>query len=163
MEEQVQGADDTGKDFNDVTISNTTLPVQLSSSEMEIDGTITIDASAVFYLNGVAFDLNGVLSNNGTFRLEGGEDVAFGTQDTDSGTWEYVGDGAGAATTHNVKDFGVNDYYNLTINDTSGSNSDTFRLTSGLDVENDLNITDAVLDASTNSIDITIEGIGRKR
>ncbi len=68
------------------------------------------------------------ISNSGTLRQQGGETVTFTTYDTDSGTWQYVGDGDAATDSYNLKDVAVSatstDYYNLDI--TSTDPRDTF-------------------------------------
>jgi hypothetical protein len=49
-------------------------------------------------------------SNTAIMRLIGSETITGLTQDTDSGTWSYVGDADSAADTYTVKDFGATDY-----------------------------------------------------
>jgi hypothetical protein len=61
--------------------------------------------------------------NNGTIRVRGTPSVSFtdGTvNDTDSGTWEYYGDGDFVADTFTILEFGLIDYFNLIINTTDG-------------------------------------------
>ncbi|MBA7528088.1 hypothetical protein ES705_20271 [subsurface metagenome] len=82
----------------------------------------------VLYLNGN--DITGASAERGniagTIRLWGNETVFWSTNDINSGTYEYVGDGDAAGDTYSLLDFGTTDYYNLTINSTDGV-TDTFR------------------------------------
>ena len=50
--------------------------------------------------------------------------MSWTTNDTDSGTFEYVGDGDGNAENFNILSFTGADYFHLTINDTNGTRSD---------------------------------------
>ncbi|MBL7132081.1 MAG: hypothetical protein ISS45_11900, partial [Candidatus Omnitrophica bacterium] len=62
-------------------------------------------------------------------------------------------------TTHTLKDFGAGaDYYNLTINDTSATNSDTFQLGAALNVDGNLTITDGTFDVSATNYQINLAG-----
>ncbi|MCK5640814.1 MAG: LamG domain-containing protein, partial [Gammaproteobacteria bacterium] len=103
------GTDDTTKDFDNLTVSGSTL--QLTGSELEVDGTLTINASKILDLNGQDLDLNGTLDNSGMLQLDGSETVAIGTMDTDSGGVMYKGtaDQTGLAA--------GNSYFDLRLND----------------------------------------------
>ena len=83
---------------------------------------ITIETGSLLTLNGKNFTVNGVLANNGTLRLQGGETVILvNGNDVNSGTWEYLGDGlAGTFTIKNWATSPDPDYFNLIINDTHG-------------------------------------------
>ena len=90
-------------------------------------------ANDTLFLDGFSFLFNsGTLSNTGTIQAQGDETITFTStsNDTDSGTWEYVGDGGGTSDTRVIEDFGATDYYNLTINDPNGTpaNRDVFTL-----------------------------------
>jgi len=89
------GTSDDNADFNNITVSGSTL--QLINTELEIDGTLQIDASKFVDLNGQTLDLNGTLVNNGTLQLQGDETVTDLTMDTDSGTTTYDGTGSYAS------------------------------------------------------------------
>lgn len=108
---------------SDVFITNTTAAVSLTGNALNIstnDLTIT-GTNAILSLNGQNLTTD-VLSNTGTLRLRGSETVTLTTQDTDSGTWEYVGDADGLADTFTLIDFGGGvDYYNLKISTTDST------------------------------------------
>ncbi len=84
-------ADDTARDFDNLTISGNTLQIA-SGSELEVDGTLQINASKILDVNAQTLDLNGTLSNDGVVALEGSETIGLGTWDTNSGTVRYYGD-----------------------------------------------------------------------
>ena len=116
---------------SDVFITGSSTVVSLATSTMNL-GTndLTIGTSSTLYINGrtVVFD---VLSNEGTFRMNGNETTTITTVDTDSGTWEYVGTGS-----YTIKDLGITaqpDFYNLLI---TGSST----LQKGLTVDGALNV-----------------------
>jgi hypothetical protein len=119
---------------SDIVINNSGSEVSLLTNNLNI-GTndITIGSGGIFSLNGRNITAD-ILSNDGFFRLQGSETVTLTTQDTNSGTWQYVGNGIGTANTYTIKDFGATDYFHLTINDTSASNSETYSLGSALKV-----------------------------
>jgi len=96
------------------------------SGEWDGSGSLTIsNANATLYLVGYNLTIPGTFSNNGTLKLRGGQTLNF-TNDTNSGTVEYVGDGDTAEDTYTLLDSGTTDYYHLTINSTDGA-TDTFR------------------------------------
>lgn len=135
------GGTGTTQDFNNLTINTTNgAIVQLITNDCDIDGTLTISAGTLD-MNGRSISTTTSFSNTGTLKLQGAETVSWTTNDTDSGTWEYAGDGTGAATTQTVKDFGANDYFKLIINDTSASNKDTFSLGAAVDINDDFVLT----------------------
>ena len=134
-----------GSSFNNLKDSNTTNVVSQVDA-VTVSGNLTIDASAIYDINGQNSTV-GTLTNNGTYRLQGGETtVSISTMDTDSGTVEYDGTGtytglkAGSA------------YWALKINGSGG----TFNLNSALDVNDDLTIAAGSLVA--NGYDITLAG-----
>ena len=59
-----------------------------------------------------ALTVSGTFTNNGTVVLIGNETVNL-VNNTDAGAWKYVGDGS--ASTFTIKNFGANDYFDLTI------------------------------------------------
>lgn len=105
------------KDFQTLVINKSgSAKVTLINNDLDIDGTLTI-ASGVLYLNGHNITTTTSFVNNGTLRLQGQETVSWTVNDTDSGTWEYVG--RNISETITLKDFGATDYFNLVINDTN--------------------------------------------
>lgn len=122
---------------------------------------LTLQASSILTLAGFNLVVDSTLSNSGTIRLRGSETtVTFTTIDTDSGTFEYVGTGAGV--THTLKDFGATtttDYYNLIIND-AGASADNFVVGAGntLTIAGALNVTDGTLNISTNANTMSTAG-----
>lgn len=119
-------------------------------SELDLDSDDLMIIDGILSLDGNDLTVGGTFSNDDTLRLQGGETLAL-TQDADSGTWEFLGDGIGASSTHTISG---RDYFNLTINDSSVSNSDTFLLAAELDVNNDLTLTDGTMDADGNPLTI---------
>ncbi|MBX7147565.1 hypothetical protein K1X76_00645 [bacterium] len=101
--------------------------------------------SGILSLNGSNLTVTGTVSNDGTIRLQGGETVSA-TNDTNSGTVEYVG-----TSTYTELKFGDN-YYNLTINGNGGA----WGLDAVLDVNNNFSLTQGSLE--TNGNDITVGG-----
>jgi len=143
------GTANAAKDFNDLQVSGSTL--QLITSALEVDGTLTIDSTKTLDLSGQALTNGGTFANNGTLKLRGNEAITI-TQDIDSGAWEYYGDGSTVtAPTHTIKDFGANDYFNLTINDPSASNRDTFKLGNPLDLNGNFILQGGTFDVDTTS------------
>ncbi|MBI4398003.1 MAG: hypothetical protein HY586_02635, partial [Candidatus Omnitrophica bacterium] len=131
------------KDFDNVTVSGSVL--QVTSTDLEIDGTLTINSSSTVDLNGQSLAL-GTLSNNGTLQLEGGEAlVSILTMDTNSGTVLY--DGTGTYTQLIAGD----NYYNLTFNGTGSWTLDAL-----LDVNNNFTITDGTVNA--NGLNMNVAG-----
>ncbi|HNV86485.1 MAG TPA: hypothetical protein PKL97_05915 [Candidatus Omnitrophota bacterium] len=100
----------------------------------------SISNTGIFELNGKNWTMTGgSLSNDGTVRLQGNEALNGLSQDADSGTWEYVGDGDGTSETFDILDSGSGDFYNLIINDTHAT-KDTFRATAPLKIYNDFTV-----------------------
>jgi hypothetical protein len=109
-------------------------------------------------LNLRGYDLTAAtLSNDGTFRWRGDESVVItGGNDTDSGTWEYMGDGDLSGDLFTVKDFGASDYFNLVL--TSTNTADQFRLAAALDVNGSLTISSSTLHTSASNRSINVAG-----
>jgi hypothetical protein len=83
-------------------------------------GSLTITSGDVFSLNGFNFGMGGnSFSNEGVFELRGSETVTL-TQDIDSGTWRYIGNGDGNVDFYPIKDFGATDYFSLTFEAVDG-------------------------------------------
>ncbi|MFH0731727.1 MAG: SBBP repeat-containing protein [Candidatus Omnitrophota bacterium] len=131
-----------------------TTVVQLSGNGLDVDGTFTI-TKGIFYLNGQPISSGTTLSvtDNGTLRLNGNEAMSWTSNSTATGTWEYVGAGAGP---YNIKDFGVNDYHNLLINASNGT--DVFQLTAALNVDGDLTIDSGELNVTDTDYQINVAG-----
>ena len=133
---------------------NVTLQSNLNLSNNDLD---IVDAG--FDLNGYnlamsggTFDVDSDTDGDGKFRLQGGETVTLGggtVQDTNSGLWEYYGNGTGVQSLLLIKNWGATDYYDLQINDTSATNSDTFYINTAMRMANDLTVTDATYSGET--------------
>lgn len=123
---------------------------------------LTLQANAILTLAGFNLVVDSTLSNLGTIRLRGNETTVTITNiDADTGTFEYVGTGAGV--THTLKDFGAaaaNDYFNLVIND-AGASADNFVVGAGntLTIAGALNVTDGTLNLSTNTNTMPVAGV----
>ena len=132
------------KDFNNLTVSGSTL--QLTGTALEVDGTLTINASKILDLNSQSLTL-GILANNGTFQLTGGEAITVTTWDADSGLVKYTA----ISGSRDIKDFGATDYYNLEI----AGNGGTFTLgASALKVANNFTVSNGIFNGGTQNIDV---------
>lgn len=152
------GGTGTGNQFYNLTINkSSTATTTLITNNADITNALTISAG-ILDLGGKNIVTTTSFSNSGTLRLQGSETVSFSTNDTDSGTWEYYGDGTGAATTQTIKDFGNADYYALKIYDTSASNQDTFRTNGTLNASSTVTVASSTLDISTNSNLLILDG-----
>jgi hypothetical protein len=147
-----QAITSSGDAFNNVQNSASTTVVSLVDT-ISIGGNLTIDTGSVLALSGQNITVTGTLNNDGTVRVQDGETTTL-TQDIDSGTWEYVGNGTGSQLLTIIKDFGATDYYNLVINDASVSNSDVFELGSAITTANDFTVTDGEFRGSTFTLTI---------
>ena len=103
------------------TDSNDIITASSSVSSFTLNGDLEITTSSIFYLGGADLSVTGDFSNNGTLRVVGSEYLGI-TNDTDSGTFEVVGDGDSAVDTYT----NTLDFYNLKLNFTD--NDDTFYL-----------------------------------
>ncbi len=92
-------------------------------------------------LSGYNFNVTGTMSNDGTFRLQGGE-LLTGTMDSDSGLVEYYGSASYSSLAAG------NSYYHLTFNNASAS----WTHTGVLDVNGNLTLTNGTLNSSGNNI-----------
>ncbi len=91
--------------------------VQMGSTET-IAGNLTI-TSGILDVNGSGLTVSGTFSNLGTLRIQGDETLSL-TNDTDSGTIEFVGDGDSAADAYNMLNWTFN---NLSVNFTDSADS----------------------------------------
>ncbi|MBI4341918.1 MAG: filamentous hemagglutinin N-terminal domain-containing protein, partial [Candidatus Omnitrophica bacterium] len=144
-------------DYFNLTITTTdSTDVIQSAGAKSIAGALTVSAGTLS-LNGNALTVTGAVSNTSTIRLIGSESVTLSSgNDTDSGTWTYVGDGDGLADTFTLLDFGATDYYSLTINLTDAN--DTVQLGAATTVAGDLTITAGTLDGGSQTL--TLSGAG---
>ncbi|MBF0217836.1 MAG: filamentous hemagglutinin N-terminal domain-containing protein, partial [Candidatus Omnitrophica bacterium] len=109
---------------------------------------LTISTGTTFDLNsqGLTLTSGATFSNSGTLKLRGTEIFNGFTNDTDSGTVEYYGDGA-----YNSLAAGSN-YFNVKFNSASGSGS--WRATQAMDVNGELNITSGEFFANGQTINL---------
>jgi hypothetical protein len=109
----------------------------------DVNGNLTITAGT-FNSNGQNITLGGssTVSNDGIFRLQGGETLTNFTNDTDSGTVEYVG-----TSTYASLKAGLN-YYHLTFNGSGGN----WTTTGTLDVNGNLTITAGTFNSNGQNI-----------
>lgn len=120
--------------------------VKLNGSTMDIATTVTINASDVSGTNTLDGDSGNIFvgstwTNNDVFN----SDTSTVTFDAASGTINITPNGTGVDR----------DFYNLTFND--GGGSTTFALQEAIDVDNDLTITDGIVDThSTNNYAVTV-------
>ena len=145
------GTGNNNKDFQTLTkTSGGTL--QLVTSGLEVDGTLTVSSATTLDLNGQNLTA-ATLDNSDTVQLQGGETVNVTTNDTNSGTVRYVGDGDVTQDTFNISGFGSSQYNNFTINDTH-TTKDIFQTTQDVMVYGDLTINGGTLTATSHNIDV---------
>ncbi|MBI4970897.1 MAG: DUF2341 domain-containing protein [Candidatus Omnitrophica bacterium] len=142
-----------GSSFYDMTHSGSgTLQLQ---DALVISNNIT-NSAGTLDLNGQNFSVTGTLTNPATIQLKGNENVTLTSgNDTTQGTWNYVGDGDATASSFIIKDFGANDYCNLSINAVDGS-IDYFTNASNLVINGSLNSS-----GGTFSVDANIYSVGQ--
>jgi hypothetical protein len=119
-------------------------------------GDLTLQASTTLTLNGKNLTAGGVFSNDGNVIAQGQETIAL-TQDTNSGTFTFVGNGDGVVDTRTITDFGATDYFNLVINDTHVT-KDIFQTNGNLSAAGAVTITAGTMNTSTNSNSLTSAG-----
>ncbi|QQR55476.1 hypothetical protein IPG41_02895 [Candidatus Peregrinibacteria bacterium] len=100
--------------------------------------------SGILRLAGNALTVTGTFSNTGTLQLQGGESVTL-TNDSNSGTVEYVGDGDSGADDYTLKNW---TYYHLSIATTDANDSITAS-TSPVDINGNLSISNGTFVAPT--------------
>lgn len=127
---------------------NVTLGRSLTAS-----GNLVVSSTGILNLAGNDLTASGSFSNAGTVKLKGSESVSL-TQDVDSGTWEYVGDGDGLADTFTLKDFGATDYFNLKINSTD--TNDTYQSAAAAPkvIAGAYSASRGIVDANSNSMTV---------
>lgn len=143
------GGTGAGYDFTNLTKSGGGT-LQLITSDLAISGTLIISGSTTVDLNGRGLTL-ATLDNSGTLSRTGGETLNISAMDTNSGEVLYYGAGAGP---YNIKDFGVTDYYALTINPTNGT--DTFQLGNDLQVNGTLTLSAGTLTTTVTNFALNI-------
>lgn len=143
-----------GTNLGSITVDGSSSKVlQLAGSSPGVTiATLTVGADDTFSLNSESITIT-TLINNGTFRLQGGETVTLSTQDVDSGTWEYTGDGDAAADSYTIKDFGATDYFNFRI--TSTDSGDSYSSSAAKSIADALNITAGTYNANGQATTVT--------
>ncbi len=122
----------------------------VTSNPLTVTGSLS-NAAGTLALAGQGLTASGAtFSNAGNVSLFGSETITGLVQDTDSGTFTYVGDGDGSAESFTVKDFGVTDYFNLTFNDPNAT-KDTFAAGAGMSVAGTLTLTLGTYNANANA------------
>lgn len=138
---------------SDVVIANTSAAVSLSTNALNIGANdLTVNTSAILALAGQNLTASGTFSNNGTLRVQGGETVSV-TQDTNSGTYEYVGDGDSSADTFTITDFGGTDYFNFSV--ASVDSGDTYQISAAKVIAGTFRISAGTYNANTNTTAVT--------
>ncbi len=134
-----------------INLAESTDIMQLGAAKI-IAGELRLN-SGILNLNGQSLTVTGRLQNETTIRLRGSETVTLTSgNDIDSGTWQYVGDGDGAADTYTLKDFGVTDYFNLKINTTDSN--DIVRLGAGTSIVASLNVDSGIFNLNGNDLNV---------
>lgn len=137
------GGTGTGNDFQNITKSGGGT-LQFVTNAVDIDGTLTIDASTTVDLNGQNITVP-TLVNNGTLLAEGGETITIATKDTDTGLVKY--DGSGSYTT--ALAYG-NLYYDLEFDGAGVWEPD-----GAVTTNNNLNITNGTFDIDSQNLTVT--------
>lgn len=106
--------------YQNLTINGGASTVFALGALESVAGNFTI-TSGIFALSGYALTVTGTFENTGTLRLIGTESVTL-TNDTNSGTVAYVGDGDSAADAYSLLNW---TYYNLTVSFTDSADSAT--------------------------------------
>jgi hypothetical protein len=140
---------------SDVIISNT-ISVTLTTNALNIStNDLTISTNGIFHLSGLNITAD-TFSNDGTLRLFGSETVTITANDTDSGTWEFKGDGDSSPDTFTIREFVTDglDYYHLTISSTDSN--DTFqKLANNLQVAGNFVLSSGIQNQTTRDIYVT--------
>ena len=120
------------------------------NAALDVNSTLTI-TDGTLDLSGSNLDLTGgTFSNSSILQLKGGETLTAFTNDTDSGTVVYDGDGA---TTYSSLAAG-NNYNSVTFNNAGN----TWTLGAAMDVNSNLTITTGTLDVSGTNYGVTVGG-----
>ncbi len=96
--------------YRSITVDGGAASVFALPGALSLPADLTI-TSGIVSLGGNALTVSGTFSNDGTLRLRGNETVTL-TNDADSGTVEYVGDGDAAADAYVLQNW---PYYHLTL------------------------------------------------
>ncbi len=127
--------------------------LQLSGNSLTVSTDFT-NSAGTFDLNDQDWTMTGAaFSNDGIVRLRGSQTITGLTQDIDSGTWRYAGDGDSAADTFAINDFGVTDYFNLVI--ASTDSTDIYQLGAATSVAGAMTVSAGTFDANANTHDVT--------
>ncbi|MGE3340404.1 MAG: beta strand repeat-containing protein [Candidatus Altimarinota bacterium] len=130
------------------------------SGTLQLAGALTVaptfnNTAGTFDLNGYDWTMTGAnLFNDGIVQLRGSEAVTMSTNDTNSGTWRYVGDGAGGLSTFGIiSDFAVSgDYYHLIID---ADPSETFDIGNTLTVNGDFSVLSGAFDQLVDNVSVS--------
>ncbi|MBI4432232.1 MAG: filamentous hemagglutinin N-terminal domain-containing protein [Candidatus Omnitrophica bacterium] len=155
-----QNLDSDAQVFNNITHSGSGT-LQLATNNLTgVTGSFT-NSAGTFYLNGknFGFDASRAFSNadGATIRLKAAETLTnVASFDTDSGTVEYVGNGDGSSV--QLKDFSAlsTDYYNLTINGSSASDTFTVGASTQKDIAGAFTVTSGTYNGAGNT---TVTGL----
>ena len=82
------------------------------ATSTSISNDLTLSSSSTLSSNGKNLTVLGAFSNDGTLRIQGGETITL-TNDTDSGTTEFIGNGDSNPDTYTTS---ISDFYDLSIN-----------------------------------------------
>ncbi len=102
-------------------------------------------------INAQNLTVSGTFSNNATLRLVGSEATTL-TQDIDSGTWYYKGDGDALADTYTIKDFGATDYFGLQV--LSTDTLDSYDIGLALNTASSFNLQGGIVNTNNNNVTV---------
>lgn len=131
-----------------ITLTDTADVVELDSATV-MAGTLAINAGTLD-LKGNSLRAAGTLTNDGKVRLQGNETITLAGNDTNSGTWEYVGNADGVADVFTLREFGGTDFFNLTI--ALADPQDVVQSAAAKTVAGALNINSGTLSLNGNSL-----------
>ncbi len=118
---------------------------------------LILETGATLTLEGYGLTVSNALSNHGTIIAQGGESLAILETDIDSGTFIFTGDNTADVSVNkfDAADTGI-DFFNLVLAD-SGVPS-TYFTQDNMHVYGTLQVTSGVLDISTGSDSMTVDG-----
>jgi hypothetical protein len=131
------GGTGAGKSFNNLATATNNTHLDLSTNQLDVNGSLTIAASTTLHANSLSMTVAGAWSNSGTFT-PGANTVTF--------------DGTVAGQTLNA---GASSFYNVNV---AGSGGVWTLATNSMTVANSLRITAGTLDPSANTKDLTVTG-----